>query len=70
MNPSGQGVSRTIVNTFLVHNAVAKAQKLGEDLMLPDSVEPLIVKMSEGFLVSIDNELRQLEVRTPMFDCN
>jgi hypothetical protein len=70
MSSPRQRIRRSIIGTLFVHNSVPQTQKLGEHSLLPNGVEALIIQVSQGFLISEDYELRDLQIGTPLLNCN
>lgn len=62
MGATGQSIGSGIVRSWFVHNFALESEQLGKHPLLPSCVQPLIKQMSQTVLVSLDDELAELQV--------
>jgi hypothetical protein len=59
---SGEGISHTIVQTFIVHNFKLQAQQFCQSFMLPRSGQPLIHEINQTLLICLDQKFTVLQI--------
>ena len=69
MRSAGQSISDPVVCTLFVHDSVLEAQELGENPLLPESVQTLVRQVNQAALICENGELGVLQVRTPLLYC-
>jgi hypothetical protein len=62
MHTPRQSISGSVISPFLVDNTISETLELGENFLLPHGVEPLIIEMGQGLLISVNDEFGQLQV--------
>lgn len=67
-NLAGKGISRTVGGARLINNAKLETNQLGEKLLLPRSMEPLIRQLDQTLLIGIYDELNKLKVGSPLLN--
>jgi hypothetical protein len=55
---SGQGINHSFIRALPINYFILQSNQLSEHLLLPVSVEPLIRKVCEAFLISHNDKLR------------
>lgn len=55
-------ISRAVVGSLFVHDFVTKLQKFGERLLLPHSVQSLVVEVHKSLLVGVNLKFSKLQI--------
>ena len=69
MGSTGQSISDPVVGALFVHDFVLEAQELGENPLLPGSIQALVGQMNQAALICENGELGMLQVRAPLLYC-
>lgn len=63
-----QRVGGAVSRALTVDNTVLQPNKLGEHLLLPNSVEALLLQLGQALLIGQDNKLLELQVCPPLLN--